>query len=219
MLEWRKYTKFLTDRAEQLLGAPTQQWVNRLTETWSGRRNEDAGLCELELLLKQMPVPEMPGDLPARIQRRISGERSKAERVTWTWRLKNHLEPFAIPAAAGLLSALLIFGVFIRIFEVPVHAGSADVPLRVHTPPRLRTTALLEADTGIQCMEVTLLIDQNGRVADYKIIKGKQTPEQLHSLEYLLVFTVFDPATVFGKPTPDTVTLALRDGYLTRLSL
>ena len=53
------------------------------------------------------------------------------------------------------------------------------------------------------------------RVAD----NVKQTPEQLRTLQYLLVFTVFDPATVFGTPTTQTVTLALRDGYLTGLSL
>ena len=219
MLDWRKYTRFLTGCAGELFPASAQELLSRWAETWLGWRKQDIRWNEVGALLKQMPVPAMPGDLAARIHRRISQERNKAARVTWTWRWKNRLEPFAIPAAAGLLSALFIFGIFIRIFEIPVQAGSADVPLHFRTPPRLRTTALMETNTGIKCMEVALLIDQNGRVADYKILKGKQTPEQLRQLEYLLVFTVFDPATMFGKPTTETVTLALRDGYLKGLSL
>ena len=190
-------------------------------ESFSGAHDpgNEISSDEAAAFLRQMPVPSVPANLTADIRRRIAQERRKPQPVPLSWRCKRLLEPFAVPASVGLVSAVLIFGVLIRIFEIPVHAGSADVPLTLRTAPRLRTTAFLEGETGIKCMEVKLLIDQNGRVADYQIIKGKRTPDQVRHLEYLLVFTVFDPATVFGKPTQETVTLAVRDGYVKSLSL
>jgi hypothetical protein len=161
----------------------------------------------------------MPPQLVRSIRQRVAEERRISQRVTWSWRWGTRIEPFAVPASVGLLSALLIFGIFIRTFEVPVQASSNDVPLQIHTPPRLRTTALLETDTGIECMKVQLLIDETGRVVDFSVLKGKQSPQQMRQLQYLLVFTVFDPATIFGRPTSDTVTLALRDGRVKGVSL
>ncbi|MBI2815883.1 MAG: hypothetical protein HYX72_02975 [Acidobacteria bacterium] len=206
MLTLRKYVRFLTCC---------------VGESFTGEhdRGNEISSDEAAAFLRQMPVSAMPADLTASIRCRIAQERRKPQPVPLSWRCKRLLQPVAVPASVGLLSALLIFGVFIRIFEVPVHAGSGDVPLTLRTAPRLRTTALIEGETGIKCMEVKLLIDQNGRVADYQIIKGNRTPDQVRHLEYLLVFTVFDPATVFGRPTQETVTLAVRDGYIKSLSL
>jgi hypothetical protein len=53
------------------------------------------------------------------------------------------------------------------------------------------------------------LIDQKGRVADYAIVAGKSTPPQeLRDLRSQLLFTEFDPATLFGQPTQDTLLLS-----------
>ena len=170
-------------------------------------------------LLRQLPAPRVPTDLALRIRCRISQERNRAQQVTWRWKLENRLAVFAFPAMAGLLSAVIIFGLLIHTFEIPVQANSQDVPLTLRTPPRLRSSGPVQFANGIQCMEVTILIDQNGRVADFRIVKGKQTPEQVRNLQYLLFFTVFDPATLFGRPTADTVTLDLKDGNLNGVSL
>ena len=167
-------------------------------------------------LLKQLPCPVMPPQLPHLIQQRIRRERMKASRVTLAWKLQNQFAHLMVPAAAGLLCAIFMFGSLIRLFEIPVHANSAkaeDVPLSLRTSPRLRTGTIV-ADNGIDCMVVSILIDQNGRVADFHVIKGNQTPEQMRYLESLLLFAQFDPATLFGKPTSDTLTLKLRNGQI-----
>ena len=192
-----------------------------------GRQIEGSLHCRKELeqsenvgaLLRKLSVPRMPSDLTFQIRKRIGQERRRNQQVTWHWRLGNLLAPFAVPAMAGLFCALMIFGAFIRTFEIPVHADSEDVPLSLRTTPRLLYSGPLQFDTGIQCMMVKILIDQNGRVADFQIIKGKQSPEEIRNLQYLLLFTVFDPATVFGIPTTETVFLHLRDGRLKGYSL
>jgi hypothetical protein len=171
-------------------------------------------------LLKQLPCPAMPSQLPFLIRQRIRKERIQASKVTLAWRLQNQFAHLAVPAAAGLLCAIFIFGTFIRLFETPVHANSAsaqDVPLPLRTSPRLRSGTII-ANNGIDCMVVSILIDPNGRVADFHVIKGRQTPEQMRYLESLLLFAQFDPATLFGKPTTDTLTLKLRGGQVRSLA-
>ena len=218
MIYWRKFIRYFSDCTRdnpasferETTPVPGGPWQVRT----DGFASEDVGN-----LLRKLPTPAMPRQLSRSIRQRVSEERRISQRVTWSWRWGNRIEPFAVPASVGLLSALLIFGIFIRTFEVPVQASSNDVPLQIHTPPRLRTTALLESDTGIECMKVQLLIDETGRVVDFSVLKGNQSPQQLRQLEYILVFTVFDPATMFGRPTSDTVTLALRDGHVKGVSL
>jgi hypothetical protein len=219
MFNLQKYGKLFGATAREFSSPLARQTWNRLFGSWLPLQREADPLDRTETLLKQLASPSMPADLPFRIRQRIRQERAKAQRATWTWKLQTWLSPIAVPAGVGLLTAVVCFGTFVRIFEIPVQAKSGDVPLALRTPPRLRPTPLVESNNGIDCMKVQLLIDENGRVADFKIIKGKQTPQQLRSLQNLLLFTVFDPATVFGAPTADTVTLALRDGYLKSVSL
>jgi hypothetical protein len=195
--------------------------IRRLTSHLFGSAlgcGADSDPLDVSAVLKQLPTPAMPPELTTRIRTRISQERRKRAKVTWAWKLQNEFAHLAVPAAVGLLSAIFIFGICIRIFEVPVRASSDDVPLAVRTPPRLLTNTLI-ASNGIDSMVVKILIDQNGRVADFHVVRGKQTPEQMRQLETLLIFSLFDPATVFGKPTADTVTLALEGGQLKGYSL
>ncbi len=211
---------------KQRLGCATERLL--LSARWSvsrilGRVPENSAdaweLSEASALLKQLPSPAMPPHLALLVRQRIREERRKNSRPTLLWKLRTEFAHLTVPAAVGLLSAVIIFGSFIRLFEIPVHANSQDVPLALRTPPRPRSGPLVDANNGIDCMVVSILIDQNGRVADFHVVKGKQTPEQMRQLESVLLFSQFDPATVFGKPTPDTVTLKLRDGQLKANSL
>ena len=62
-------------------------------------------------------------------------------------------------------------------------------------------------DTQLGGLTVQLLIDSNGRVADYDIVSGNYTAEDVRNLRSRLLFAVFDPATFFGMPTPGTLIL------------
>ncbi len=214
MLLWWKYKRILAAYWEEFLSGFERPVVRS-----PGRWEEWEPLDSVSALLRQLPSPPMPADLLFRIRHRISHERASAQRPDWRWRWRNRMAPFAVPAAAGLFSALLIFGTLIRTFEIPVQAKSGDVPIGLRTPPRLLSSGPMQSDNGIECMVVQILIDENGRVADFHIVRGKQTPEQVRNLEYVLVFAVFDPATVFGRPTTDTMVLALRDGHMKGNSL
>ncbi|MBI4459688.1 MAG: hypothetical protein HY648_06490 [Acidobacteria bacterium] len=166
----------------------------------------------LRKTLRQLPAPPVPADLAFRIRTRISQERGQQQQPGWVWRWANRMEPYTIPVASGVLAALLVFGVLVPTFGIPAPAGfqKDDVPLAFRTPPRLRSNWPVEVDPQVDDLVVKLLIDENGRVADYGIVRGKRTAKDIRAVQNLLLFAVFDPATVFGKPTSDTVILPLR---------
>ncbi|OFW13174.1 MAG: hypothetical protein A3H27_15970 [Acidobacteria bacterium RIFCSPLOWO2_02_FULL_59_13] len=169
-------------------------------------------LHSLGRLLRRLSAPSVPADLELQIRLRLSYELNRSQQPSWGWRWGNRLAPFALPGAMGVLLAVLTFASFLPMVNPPVRADSSDVPLALRTPARLRSSELIFLDPRMESLVVQLLIDQNGRVADCQILDGNYTTEDLRLLRNLLLFTVlFDPATVFGQPTPDTVVLPLRD--------
>jgi hypothetical protein len=85
-----------------------------------------------------------------------------------------------------------------------------DTPLTLRTPARLRGTGPIELVTNTEELMVQVLVDQQGRVADYDIVPGNYTPEDVRDLRNRLLFTVFAPATVFGMPQQQTLLLSFR---------
>ena len=114
--------------------------------------------------------------------------------------LDNFLRPLAIPATAGVLATVLTFGVLIHMFAVRP-ALTNDVPLNLTTPPRLRATAPITFNTGEEGLSVETQVDGQGRIVNFRVLGGPHDPRALSELRHVLVFTEFDPATYFGKPT------------------
>jgi len=122
-------------------------------------------------------------------------------------RLQNQMEPVALPAAAGLFSALLLFGVLIHSLAIPTPAFTDDVPLQLITKPRVKIMPPLtplnstnwEADVVVEAH-----VDETGRVVDYRLLNGPYDPALISKLNRHLLFTQFDPATSFGIPRHGT---------------
>jgi len=219
MLHLNRNKTTITDYAKRLLATVRRQRLDAQSKFFAVSSIDAEGSEGVAALLRQMPTPGVPADLAFKVRLLIGQERSRMQRPSWGWRWWNSVAPFAAPAMAGLLCAVVTFGALIHAFEFPVQASSDDVPLNYRTVPRLRSSGPLGSDTGVRCMVVQILIDENGRVADFQVIGGKQTPQEVRHVQNLLLFAQFDPATVFGKPTAETVVLALRDGRLKGYSL
>jgi hypothetical protein len=93
---------------------------------------------------------------------------------------------------------------------------SSDIQLSVRTAPRTRlNNYLVVATEGNNNLPddpllVETRIDPSGRVYDFRVLSGPNTPNVIHSLEQVLYFTVFDPATSFGRPTGGKAILSFR---------
>ena len=128
-------------------------------------------------------------------------------------RLENAFEAFMVPATAGFLSALIIFGIAMVYFVAPssLQAGN-DVPLvMVNTAPQLQQSAFgMTLDTiDADSLVIEAYVDANGRVQDYRILSDTQeSKEVLPQVKRMLIFTTFRPALSMGRPTPSRAVLS-----------
>jgi len=124
-------------------------------------------------------------------------------------RLENALQPLLLPASAGVLTAIIFFGLIMGAQFVP-ETNAPDVPLQISTPPRLRALGPNNLDAGDQAVVVVTRVNAEGRVMGYKVLSGQHSPELLRRLDLMMYFSLFQPATMFGRPTDGQVVLSLR---------
>jgi hypothetical protein len=131
-------------------------------------------------------------------------------------RMENLAGAFMLPATAGLISAVIFFGVLIGFMAMPVQLSASrdDVPTLLYTPPRLQA---LPSNLGLESeptansepVVVETTVDANGRVQDYRIISGPADARGLEpQLNNIMIFTTFQPATTFGVPTSGRAVLS-----------
>jgi hypothetical protein len=167
-------------------------------------------------LLASVGRPKAPADLGLQLRLAISREAAQAKRPPFQGvlvRLENALRAFMVPAAAGFLSALVIFGIAMAYFVVPSQLqANNDVPLTmVNTAPQLEqslfgtTLNTIDADSLV----IEAYVDANGRVQDYRILSDPETSKDvLPEVKRMLIFTTFRPALSMGRPTPSRAVLS-----------
>ena len=159
--------------------------------------------------LGSLPQRTPPGELTARLRVVASHELARAtgKRAThygWPGRLKlaldNLMKPLALPAAGGLCTAILLFGILVPTFSSAFVLPAGDVPTALSTDPVLKSMAPIGFHYGDA--EVDLRIDEQGRIINYSIVgsQGIDKDAMGRSIENNLLFTQFTPATAFGVP-------------------
>ena len=206
LLHWWKYQRQLSAYRDHSLPTAVFRTVWGHLYHCVECRDELASYETLGEMLRRVPAPAVPADLAFRVRLRLSQERAQQERPHWLWALTGQFRHLALPGTAGLLSAVVLFGIFASHFTVPLRV-SPDVPLDLRTSARLRDSSPLELDSKNGDLVVQLLIDRQGRVADYSIIAGTYTPEDIRNLRNRLLFAVFDPAMIFGTPVSEHLVL------------
>jgi hypothetical protein len=166
-------------------------------ETWQAVQVELRGLPRV-----QVP-PQAALELRVNMSRNLRTD--LIERVSV--RLENWLRPLLLPVSAGVLTAVFCFGVIMGSQFVPV--ARTDEQLQI-TPPRVRALPLLDFNTGDQVVTLVTHVDADGHVTDYEVLSGQRSPELMNRLDRMMYFSVFRPATMFGKPTDGRVVLSLR---------
>jgi hypothetical protein len=148
-----------------------------------------------------------------------------ASKATGAWipagainRLRDSLQPFAIPAVSGVVLTCVFFIPLLSIFftGANLNASDADIPSGLFTEPRpqlLYPSQIVQWENFQKVKEPITLeaeVRQDGTVRNYTVLKGPSDPATLRSLDQFLYFEVrIDPATLFGRPTPGKVVLSL----------
>lgn len=129
----------------------------------------------------------------------------------------NLMRPYAVPAAGGVASAVVLFALLTPAltFDRTVHASS-DVPTALSTEVTIESSISFGIGEAGDFM-VDVWVDDQGKMTSYAIPAGQpwvMSAEDLRRLENTLLFTRFTPATLFGQPAAGRVRLTIRRSYL-----
>jgi hypothetical protein len=190
--------------------------LTRHVQQCAGCEREYVAMQRTQQLLANMGPKKAPADLALKLRLAISREAAQTRRPRLEgllMRLENAFQAFMVPATAGLVSAMLTFGLLLGFFALPatLQASNGDVPLMLYTRPELEQSAFgtTLGNIGDDAVVVEAYVDANGRVEDYRILSQPDDAQAvLPQLKNLLIFTTFRPALSMGRPTAGTAVLS-----------
>jgi Putative zinc-finger len=155
-----------------------------------------------------------PADLATRIRVQVSQVRTcwGAARNAWNRAVlvfENILEPLAVPATGGIVTALVVFVLVVQNIMVGVPMGVVpnDLPLNLVQPAQVESLApfavpgLVATEgnpAGALMIEATL--NAQGDVVFYQILSGPNDDAIRGQIEQVLLFSRFRPRLSFGRP-------------------
>lgn len=171
----------------------------------------------LAVCLASVEPVAVPTDLALKIRVQASQVRPAAARLHALWHkatrwFEDILEPMAVPATGGILTALVVFVFLVQsiLVGLPLNGVVAnDLPLNLVQPASLVSLAPfsvqgIEGADGTQNSGALLLeatLNAEGEVVFYKILSGPSDKVVTRQIDQVLLFSRFRPQVSFGRPT------------------
>jgi hypothetical protein len=214
-MKCREAQRRLPGYLDAALGPGDRARLGEHLELCDACRRQLESYRKLAVVLAGVEPSPPPPDLALRIRVEVSRERARREaRRLWagTWvRFENFLQPLAVPATGGLLTAMLAFAIVAQslLVGVPVGAVANDLPTNLLQPARLESLApfpapgLLgtNASTRAGALVVQATLNSRGQVVNYEILSGPDDRAVRRQLDQVLLFSRFRPQMSFGRPT------------------
>ncbi len=168
-------------------------------------------------LISSIGPAKAPANLGLRLRVALSQQSANTveQKFARGWvRWQNTFRPLVWQITAGFASTVALTGaaaLLIGMFASPEPLLARDEPLGMATSPRFLYTSLEPAGAvgdGETPVIVQAFVNGEGRVYDYNIVSGNADQKTRAQVEDTLLFSVFAPAQVFGKPVPGTVVLS-----------
>ncbi|MCL4402688.1 MAG: anti-sigma factor [Acidobacteria bacterium] len=182
------------------------------------------GVRHVHTLLRDLPVAAPPPELASRLKVVASHERARRlARINFVTRVRtsyqtlklftdNLMRPLALPAAGGVVSAMLLFGMLMPtlLFQFNFHN---DVPTPLsYTQASLREMAPFTfSDDDEILVEVT--VNERGEITDYDFPGGRGDRKLDSGIANILLFSRFNPVTLFGQPTSGKLLISFQRSH------
>jgi len=187
----------------------------------------------LSRALSSLPARVPPADLTVALRVIASRERQRLlerrtlPRIIELWLDRVRLESgemmrsLVLPMAGGICTAVVLFSTWlVPTYPLRVDSG-VDVPTMLTTEATVTETGVMGLSNGGDAV-VDVLVDDQGRVADYAIVSGTdvlQDASRRHRFENLLLATQFNPATRFGQPMMSKVRMLFSQTLFNRIDV
>jgi hypothetical protein len=126
--------------------------------------------------LRQLPPPVVPVQLRTTLKVIASKERAEVLKTRgshfqalwerWKFRFSDLMRPLALPATGGLISSLLLFGMFVLTVSTTTRVTSYDIPLQ--GIPAFEPN-LVPLELRSQLVVLNMSFDGSGRITDYAV--------------------------------------------------
>jgi hypothetical protein len=170
-------------------------------------------------LLTRIEHPVPPEDLVLDTRVKLSQARNKNYLAKLENRLSNLLRPIALPAIGGVSITMLFFavllGAMISNTTVMAHDRFPDDRALVAIFKPVRTTdvtmsrfAGTDGNNWVEPLMIETHVGDDGKVMEYHILSGPETPEVRRFVREQLSLATFTPATAFGRPVGSKIILS-----------
>lgn len=179
---------------------------------------EHDALEQTRRLVAVLGTKPAPPELALRIRSAISRERAEQQRRSWTGflvRVEEGLRSFMLPATAGLVSAIIFFGVLIGFWAIPAISNDVPVPSMSYMPPQLTAMPADSVEGVNEPIMVETYVDAQGRVENYRVLtEGLDLKALEPQLDSIMIFTLFQPARSFGRPAPGRAVISFSNVHV-----
>lgn len=198
---------------------PLANWVMRQHLAYSPQLHDEYETREsaesLSALMRHLSAVQPPAYLRTRIQLAISRESSPRFWSRWKLHLDNLMRPLAVPAAGGVLAAVMSFVTLMGSVGIAPRMFAEDVPLAFFAKAFVATPemSLIRPFSVTEETLVLAFIDEEGAVYDFKVISNdgrRPNPKRTRELASALVNMRFEPAMTFGRAVAGTMLITLR---------
>jgi anti-sigma factor RsiW len=196
-------------------GRQMQKIASHLESCAECKREFTAWRATQQVLASVGPA-KAPADLALRLRLAISHEHSRRksswlDTVSLMW--DNTVRPMLLQVSAGFAGSVALVGgiaLLLGLFAAPEPVMANDEPLGAMTSPHylyssVNPHAIVTDHDGVIIVEAS--VNSEGKVYDYRIVSGPESPAVQSQVVNQLLTSVFQPASVFGAPVRGRVVL------------
>jgi hypothetical protein len=205
-----KYRSSFSAYLDGAVSGKQMQSIAQHLESCEDCSGEFASLRSMQRTLALLGPAKAPSDMGTRLRVAISHEIA-AKKSSWLDSLSlkwdNAFRPLLVQVSAGFASSVALVGGIVLLLgavaaPAPVMANDEPIMGAMTTPHYLYSAVMprpiiMPHDTAIV---VEAMINDQGRVYDYKIISGPEDEVVRRQVVDQLTLSVFEPARVFGTP-------------------